>query len=182
MIAWEDGKSHWGGGGEIWYDEGVERRERKKLKREKVGRVNGGRIFVGLMVVGVVGYGGWWVVDFAGSFSGVEEELEVREPAVVIVDENAGNAVSERVKELVMRLEDDLAYEGYEISRVVMPFARTRQIDVYLDGRGEYYKVSVDRGAAESAEDIGRMVRYLDERELSVQYVDIRVTRKAFYK
>jgi len=149
---------------------------KKPGKMKKVGR----GVLV-LLVMGVIVAAGIWLGRRDSNVE-PEEDVEVREPTVMILDENAGGHVSDRVKGLIMRLEGDLAGEGLQMARVVLPFAKTRQIDVYLEGRVEYYKVSIDRGSAVSAEDIGRMVRYLDERELKAAYVDIRVEGKAFFK
>ena len=133
-----------------------------------------------IVMAGIVGVGIWVGSRDWGDES--VEEVETREPAVMIVDENAGGHVSDRVKELIMSLENDLAGEEFKMARVVLPFSKTREIHVYLEGRAEYYKVSIDRGSAVSAEDIGRMARYLDEREQQASYVDIRIEGKAFFR
>ena len=153
-------------------------RHRRRAKRE----VKWWRFLVGAVVLGVVGVGVWGIVSLVGGEEDVWEMERVREPIAEIIDENAGGVVSARVKEFVVRLEDDLAYEGYKVLRVVLPFQKTRQVDVYLEDRVEYYKLSIDRGSAVSAEDVARMVRYLNAKELMVGYVDVRVEGKAFYK
>lgn len=156
----------------------MERRKRKAKSRVKWGRlVVGGGVLV-LVVCGVVGL----MTLNRGRDGDGKVESEEQETSVKIVDENAGGVVSMRVKEFVGRLESDLAYEGYRISRVVLPYQKTREVDVYLEGREEYYKLSVDRGSAVSAEDVGRMARYLDGKGIVAEYVDIRVERKAFYR
>ena len=152
--------------------------------REKRDRVKvGGRVLRGgvvLVLAAIIVATGIWLMN--KDWADGEEIEETREPVVAIVDENAGGHVSARVKELIMRLEDDLAYEGFGMLRVVVPFQKIREIDVYIKERTEYYKLSIDRESAVSAEDIGRMVRYLDEKELNVEYVDLRVEGKAFFK
>jgi hypothetical protein len=105
-----------------------------------------------------------------------------REPRVEIVNEVAGTEVSARVKLLVVRLEDEAAERGLQLVRVVLPRDRQRQVDVYLEGRAEYYKVSVDRSAAVTMEDVARVVKYLDGEGLKPGYVDVRVAGKAYYK
>ncbi len=104
------------------------------------------------------------------------------EPTVAIIDENTGDNVSTRTKTFVARLEADVKEQGYKIDHVVLPYQKVREIDVYIQGRTEYYKMSLDRGSAVQAEDMARMVLYLDEKELSPTYVDLRVEGKAYYK
>lgn len=104
------------------------------------------------------------------------------EPTVVIVDENVGNNVSERTKTFVARLESDAKDYGFEIDHVTLPYQKAREILVYVKGRNEYYKMSIDRGSAVQAEDMSRMVRYLDSKELQAEYVDVRVEGRAYFK
>ena len=103
-------------------------------------------------------------------------------PTVAIVDENAGGELSLRVKEFIVRLESDAKDNGFEIDHIVMPFQKVRQIFVFVKDRNEYYKLSVDRSSAMQAEDMGRMMRFLDENSVKCSYVDLRVEGRAYYK
>lgn len=107
---------------------------------------------------------------------------EPTEPTVKIYDENAGNNVSQRVKSFVVRLEDDAKDNGLKLERVILPYQMVREIDVYVEGRSEYYKMSIDRDSAVQAEDMARMILYLTEHEIAPSYVDLRVEGKAYYK
>lgn len=104
------------------------------------------------------------------------------EPNVPVIDENAGNNVSSRVKEFVINLETDLAMQQIWIDHVVLPAQKAREIRVFIDGRSEYYKMSLDRGSAVQAEDLARMKRYLEEKGIEPGYVDLRVEGRAYYK
>ena len=104
------------------------------------------------------------------------------EPTVAIVDENVGNNVSQRVKSFVARLEKDLTDFKLEADHVVLPFQKAREIVLYVKGRKEYYKLSLERGSAVQAEDISRMITYLDGKKLTPKYVDLRIEGKAYYK
>lgn len=104
------------------------------------------------------------------------------EPTVKIVDENAGDNVSRRVKDFVINLETDLAYKQIWIDHVVLPAQKAREIRVFIDGRNEYYKMSLDRGSAVQAEDLARMKHYLEEKGIAPSYVDLRVEGRAYYK
>lgn len=104
------------------------------------------------------------------------------EPTVPIIDENAGNNVSSRVKDFVVDLESDVASSSLRVDRVILPANKARELRIYLSGRTEFYKMSIDRGSAVQAEDMERMVKYLDDNGISPEYVDLRVEGKAYYK
>jgi len=112
----------------------------------------------------------------------IEAQQSVKVPTVPIIDENAGENISQRVKDFVFDLEGDLAVYNLGIDHVSLPLQKAREIRVFLIGRGEYFKMSLDRGSAVQAEDLQRMVKYLDERDLHPEYVDLRVSGKAYYK
>lgn len=104
------------------------------------------------------------------------------EPTVTIVDENVGDNVSTRVKTFVARLEADAAEKNTQVDHVVLPFQKAREILIYYVGRNEYYRMTTERGSAVQAEDAERMMRYLDEKGLTPEYVDLRIEGKAYYK
>ncbi len=104
------------------------------------------------------------------------------EPTVAIIDENAGNNVSSRTKVFVARLEADAKDYNLKLDHVVLPFQKAREILVFFEGRKEYYKMSSERGSTVQIEDAERMIRYLDSKSLSPEYVDLRVEGKAYYK
>lgn len=116
-----------------------------------------------------------------------EREAEIAqenpvEPTVAIVDENVGNNISSRTKVFVARLEADAKEKNLKVDHVVLPFQKAREILVYFDGRKEYYKMTSERGSAVQIEDAERMMRYLDGKSLTPEYVDLRVEGKAYYK
>ena len=151
---------------------------RKKEKRKNIAIVV--IVVIGLAVCGyfVVRY----VMDVIAEEENKQAEVVAIEPTVDIIDENAGQNVSDRVKEFVVRLEDDAHFEGYTVDRVVLPLNKAREIHVYLKNRDEYYKMTIDRSSAVQAEDMARMIRYLDKHDKEVIYVDLRVEGKAYYK
>ena len=53
---------------------------------------------------------------------------------------------------------------------------------MFVKEREEYYKVSLDRSSAMQAEDMGRMMSFLDENGVKCSYVDLRVEGRAYYK
>ena len=68
------------------------------------------------------------------------------------------------------------------VDHVVLPFQKAREIHVYFADRNEYYKMTMERGSTVQVEDAERMVRYLDKKSLTPEYVDLRVEGKAYYK
>lgn len=129
------------------------------------------------------------VIALAGYFRDLAAEREalIQEdnpltPTVTIVDENVGNNLSERAKLFVARLEKDAKDYNLEIDHVVLPYQKARELDIYFKDRGEYYKMTTERGSAVQMEDAERMIRYLDEKGLHPSYVDLRVEGKAYYK
>ena len=150
----------------------------KRRQRKNIATVIGAVVLLGVVLIVAINF----ITSVIAEREAALAPAPVREPTVAIVDENVGENVSDRVKQFVVRLEDDIKLEGLEIDRVVLPYQKVRQIDVYIKGRKEYYKLSVDRSSAVQAEDLGRMLRYLDDKKIDCSYVDLRVEGKAYYK
>lgn len=106
-------------------------------------------------------------------------EVEIR--AQVIDEDNRGQ-ISTRTKAYIAQLEKDLEDLGYIVTKVTLPTGVSRELYVDLEGRTEYFKVNLDRETALTAEDIDRMVRYLEKNEVVPEYVDVRIEEKAYYK
>lgn len=153
-------------------------RAAKRRQHKNTATVVGVTILLGIVLIVAINF----ITSVIAEREAALAPAPVREPTVAIMDENVGENVSDRVKQFVVRLEDDIKLEGAEIERVVLPYQKVRQIDVYIKGRKEYYKLSIDRSSAVQAEDLGRMLRYLDDKKISCSYVDLRVEGKAYYK
>jgi hypothetical protein len=157
--------------------------ELERIKERRRIRWRNGLIWCVCGIAGVA-----LVVWVAVGISGMMKEREYVSvdthewiPTVDIIAEGGGRA-SERTREFIAKLERDFGDLGLGVDHVVLPLGYTREVDVYVVDRVEYYKMSVDRGSAVQAEDADRMMRYLDGRGLIVQYVDLRVEEKAYYK
>ena len=105
---------------------------------------------------------------------------ETHTPQAAIVDESGNAQVTSRMREYIWQIENDLYDLGYVVTRAVLPAGMMREVDLYLDGYSGYFKASIDRDTAVTAEDIDRMVRYLGENEFT--YVDVRIAGKAYWK
>ena len=161
--------------------------KRKRAKDQKRRRFKYISVISAFCLIGIV------VVVFAINFTFKQKaeretrELELAqvaepEPTVPIIDENAGDNISLRVKEFVVNLEADLASKQIRINRVVLPAQKAREIRVFIEERNEYYKMNLDRGSAVQAEDLARMKHYLEEKGIEPGYVDLRVEGRAYYK
>ena len=153
-------------------------KQRKKTKFKNVSVVVG--VVVLIVLIGIVV--GHYISELLAENKAKQTIVKEPEPTVVISDDNSGTEISARVKEFVARLEKDAKIEGLEVDRVVLPLNKAREIHVYMKERNEYFKMTIDRGSAEQAEDMARMTRYLDKRKIKAEYVDLRVEGKAYYK
>lgn len=112
----------------------------------------------------------------------VGQEDEQYEPKAEIIDESGRGTISMRMKQYIGQIEQDFRELGYTVRRVVLPTGTSRELYVDLEGEEMYFKISIDRGSAVSAEDAVRMLKYLQERDLKPAYVDVRLEGKAYYK
>ena len=151
---------------------------RQQQKRKRQFRL-GVAIALVAVVVALIAVG--WQ-KLAESQQAAVKEVKLAEPQAEIVDESGSGQIPTRVKEYAALLEQDLKEAGYTVTRVTLPSGMMRALYIDLEGRTEYYKVNTDRGAAVTAEDIQRMVVYLDEHDLHPEYVDVRVEGKGYYK
>lgn len=109
-------------------------------------------------------------------------------PKLQIIDRSnipiaAGQAIaSDTFLGFVGQLVGALHTRGYRVTRVEIPDATTRQVNVRLEHAPYYIKCLVDRSAEEQAEDISRVARYLTKHRVTPRYVDVRVEGKAYYK
>lgn len=99
-----------------------------------------------------------------------------------VVDEDRRGQISSRVRAYIADLEQDLRDLGLTVTKVILPTGASRALYVDIEGQEAYYKVDIDRDAATTAEDIERMSRYLAEKDLHPEYVDVRVEGRAYYK
>lgn len=99
------------------------------------------------------------------------------------VPQTGGSVVaSSRFLRFVGRTVELAAQSGLVIEQAIIPQGTTRQIEVRLAGRAYPIKLSLDRPIGEQAEDMQRAVKYFDDQKISPEYVDLRVSNKAFYK
>lgn len=153
--------------------------ERKKLHRKRRRSVVFGLLLVGALAVLLYVTGKNAVNEYETAGEGGTEVYVLK---AEIVDEDNRGQISTRTKEYAALLEQDLRDLGYTMTQVTLPTGMSRELYVDLEGEEVYFKVSMDRDTAVTAEDIGRVVKYLHEHDLHPAYADVRVEGKAYYK
>lgn len=108
-------------------------------------------------------------------------------PKVQIIDNSgvptgSGPVASNRFLGFVGRVVGLAKNRGYIAQEVIIPTGTTRQVELKLEGVGYPIKFSVDRGAGEQVEDMARAIKWLSGHGVAPQYLDVRVSGKAFYK
>lgn len=152
---------------------------RKKTKRSRMTSV----VLVLLLLV-ILAFGGYtWMKNVAEEVvRPAENSVEEFPVTAEIRDESGQMQVSMRTREYIGQLEADLRELGYKVIKVTLPGGTTRELYVDIEGVSYYFKVNMERGAGVSAEDIGRMIKYLEGKEGGISYVDVRIEGKAYYK
>lgn len=109
-------------------------------------------------------------------------EIEKYIPTVEMVDEDGSDYITERMKQYIGMMERDAKDSNLKVLKVIIPTGKAREVDVYFEGRNEFYKCNLDRGTAESLEDILRMIEYLKKNAIEASYVDVRLEGRAYFK
>jgi hypothetical protein len=110
------------------------------------------------------------------------------DPAVKVIDqtgiETKNNQVlaSSRFLGFVGMVIGKMKQYDLVVTSVVLPASTTRQIAVNVKGFSYPIKLSVDRPVGEQVEDASRAIRYLANKGITPQYLDVRVGGRAFYK
>lgn len=152
-------------------------------KREKKKKVQ--LLLLGIVIVATVVFG---VVIIQSAVKKVpaanQKKVETIKymPTVSIIDEDSSNFITERTKQYVGLFEKDANESGLKIIKAIIPAGKAREVDLYFEGREEFYKCNLDRGTAETLEDIIRMIGFLKKQNLKVGYVDVRIEGRAYYK
>ena len=110
------------------------------------------------------------------------------QPSLIVEDNtgidpaDASAVASERMIHYIGRLVTLVQQSGFKIIKVELPANTSRQIVLYLEGRGYPVRTHLDRDVAAQATDVVNAVKYFDGKGMQPEYVDVRVSSKAFYK
>lgn len=153
--------------------------ERRRLRRKHITSA----VLASLMVaiLGLLAYMGARGVVIEAQKNPTDPGAEYQLQAEV-VDETGSEQISRRTLDYIGLLEQDLAELGIKMTRATLPVNTSRELYVDTDASTTYFKVSLDRGTGVTAEDVSRMLKYLQDRGLTPGYVDVRVEGKAYYQ
>jgi len=110
-------------------------------------------------------------------------------PSVQIID-NSGIApktgttaiASNRFLSFVGRVVYLAKSSGYTVIQAALPANTTRELEIRLKEGNYLIKLSIDRPVGEQVEDMVAAVKYFSNRNQTTEYIDVRVSGKAFYK
>ncbi len=109
-------------------------------------------------------------------------------PAVQVVDNSgvqveAGQAIaSNQFLSFVGRVIGLVNSQQRTVTEVVIPQGSTRQIEIKMKEVSYPVKLLVDRPAGEQVEDMGRSINWLSQRNVTPEYLDVRISGRAFYR
>jgi hypothetical protein len=72
--------------------------------------------------------------------------------------------------------------QQHTVTQVIIPQGTTRQIELRVSEVDYPVRLSVDRVAGEQVEDMTRAMKWLREHGISPQYLDVRVSGRAYYR
>ena len=111
-----------------------------------------------------------------------------QDPTVEVVDQTGIQTVnnqvlaSNRFLGFIGLIIGHLHDQGLSVSQVVLPADTTHQLLVSMQGVAYPVKINVDRPAADQAEDTARAVHYLASKGITPQYLDVRISGRAYYQ
>jgi cell division septal protein FtsQ len=129
--------------------------------------------------------GNQFYVDAAGV---VFETNYYDAPTIQIVDESGvspeeGTTVAgSRLLGFLGKVVSQVGERGYTVTQAILPAGMTRELDIQLKDTAGRIKLSTDRGAGEQVEDLARSLTYLKSKNITPEYIDVRVSGRAAYK
>lgn len=134
---------------------------------------------------------GWLINDkqYYVDDTGVAFQINYFEqPPVKIVDQSGipqaeGTTVaSSRFLQFVGRSVAAARAYNLVVEQAIIPVNTTRQVELRISGHDYPVKLSLDRPVGEQVEDLQRVVAYMDARQQTPKYIDVRVSGRAYYQ
>ena len=125
--------------------------------------------------------------DYVDAYGFVFSRNYFSNPEIKIID-NSGvendseSPISARFLRFVGQVVSHLNDKNHTVEYVKIPMGAIRYVEFYLSGREYPFKAQIDRNPFEQAADIVAIARYLDQRGIAPQYIDVRVSGKAFWR
>jgi hypothetical protein len=134
---------------------------------------------------------GWQIGDsqYYVDSTGVPFQINYFSTPTVQIDDESGvgiiqgtAVVSNSFLGFVGRVVQAAKSYGYNVTDAIIPSGTTRQLEIRLQGYSFYVKLSIDRGATEQVEDMSNAIKYFVSKSMNPQYIDVRVSGKAYYR
>lgn len=132
-----------------------------------------------------------WVIDSRQHFvdaNGISFDKNYSSPpSVQIIDQSGVSAqtgsavVSQRFLGFVGRVVAQSVVKGYTVTQAIIPPSTTRELEIRIKEGDYLVKLSIDRPVGEQIEDMAVALKYFTDRVMKPQYIDVRVSGKAFY-
>lgn len=109
-------------------------------------------------------------------------------PSVQIIDQSGATSqsgaavVSQRFLGFVGRIVSQSKASGYTVIQAILPPNTTRELEIRLKEGDYLVKLSIDRSVGEQVEDMVLAIKHFTDIHQRPQYIDVRVSGKAFYK
>lgn len=108
--------------------------------------------------------------------------VKVSDQSGISPTDNGGEIASNRLIAFLGKMVAAVnAGDKGKVTDIIIP-ASTREIDLKLEGRGYVIKTHTDRDPLGQAQDIIATIKWLDDKNIKPEYIDVRVAGKAFYK
>lgn len=156
--------------------------ERLRIRKRKKRRKRRAVIILALLIAIAYLLGYTWLKEWSNDHIVTEVTTPEYKVKAEIVDEDGASQLSARIEQYVALLEQDLSDLGLIVTKFILPTGTSRELYVDISDLNYYFKVNMDRGTAETAEDIQRMIKYLQGKNLQPEYVDVRIEGKGYYK
>lgn len=109
-------------------------------------------------------------------------------PSVQIVDQSGATpasgatVASTRFLSFIGKVVSVAKGRGYTVTQATLPAGTTRELAIHLANIQPEIRLSIDGGAGEQIENMDRSLKYLASKNLTPQYIDVRIAGKAYYQ
>ena len=90
--------------------------------------------------------------------------------------------INQRFLSFLGQAVSQFAKNNLSVSEIVLPQDTVRQVLFLVEDKGYAVKMTVDTAAAAQVDQAVRAMRFIDERRLRPEYLDVRVDQRVFYK
>lgn len=121
-------------------------------------------------------------IPFEKNYFAIPQVQIVDNSGVSIDSDDITAIVSKRFLSFVGQVVSLAQTNGYTVTQAVLPVNTTRELDINLKESSVMVKLSIDRAVGEQIEDMSNALKYFIGHGQAPQYIDVRVSGRAFYK